>query len=76
MIDGAHRKFRYEVVLTYAGEDHEYVTKVAKYLRDRDIQLFFAPFKEADLWGKDLTEELDLIYRMEGRYCVMFLSEH
>ncbi len=76
MIRGPYRKFRFEIVLSYAGEDHAYVEKVAKFLRERGIELFFAPFKEADLWGTDLSEELDVIYRMEGRYCVMFLSKH
>lgn len=75
MTGGAYRKHRYEVVVSYAGEDQEYVHEVATFLKDHDVELFYAPFKEADLWGTDLTEELDIIYRMEGRYCVMFLSE-
>ena len=76
MIRGPYRRFRYEVVLSYAGEDHAYVERVAHYLRECDVELFFAQFREADLWGKELTEELDIIYRREGRYCVMFVSEH
>ena len=76
MIRGPYRRFQYEVVLSYAGEDHAYVERVASFLKDRDVALFFAPFREADLWGKELTEELDIIYRREGRYCVTFLSEH
>ncbi len=76
MIRGPYRQFRYEVVFSYAGENHAYVARVAQFLRDRDVGLFFAPFREADLWGRELTEELDIIYRREGRYCVMFLSEH
>jgi hypothetical protein len=75
MIQGPYRKHRYEVVLSYAGEDQAYVDEVAKFLKERGIELFYAPFKESDLWGTDLTEELDIIYRMEGRYCVMFLSK-
>ena len=75
MIQGPHRKFRFEVVLSYAGEDLAYVERVATFLRERGIELFFAPFNEADLWGNDLSEELDIVYRREGRYCVMFLSK-
>lgn len=76
MIPGPYRQFRYEVVLSYAGEDHAYVERVARFLSEREVKFFFAPFREADLWGKELTEELDIIYRREGRYCVTFLSEH
>jgi hypothetical protein len=75
MIQGPYRKHRYEVVLSYAGEDQAYVEEVAKFLKSRGVELFYAPFKEADLWGTDLSEELDIVYRMEGRYCVMFLSK-
>jgi hypothetical protein len=74
MTQGSYRKHRYEVVLSYAGENQTYVDEVAKFLKEHDIELFYAPFKEADLWGTDLSEELDIVYRMEGRYCVMFLS--
>jgi hypothetical protein len=75
MVQGPYRKHRYEVVLSYAGEDQAYVDEVAKLLKEHGVELFYAPFKEADLWGTDLSEELDIIYRMEGRYCVMFLSQ-
>ncbi len=75
MIKGPYHSHRYEVVLSYAGEDQSYVDEVANILKDRGVNLFYAPFKEADLWGTDLSEELDIVYRMEGRYCVMFLSK-
>lgn len=75
MSQGPYRVHRYEVVLSYAGEDQAYVDEVAKFLKEHSVELFYAPFKEADLWGTDLSEELDIIYRMEGRYCVMFLSK-
>ena len=30
---------------------------------------------DAQLWGKDLAEFFDDIYRRRARYCVMFISE-
>jgi hypothetical protein len=75
MTPGLYRKHRYEVVLSYAGEDEKYVKCVAEFLRRKGVELFFAPFREADLWGTDLSEEFDIVYRMEARYCVMFVSK-
>lgn len=66
----------YDVVLSYAGEDQAYVEQVAHCLDDAKVHFFFAPFKEVEMWGKDLTEYLDMIYGGNAKFCVMFISEH
>jgi hypothetical protein len=65
----------YEIVLSFAGEDREYVEAVAKYLRTNDVSCFYDKYEDVTLWGKDLVEHLDVVYR-SARYCVMFISEH
>jgi hypothetical protein len=65
---------RYDVVLSFAGEDRPYVERVARSLRRRGVRVFFDGFEEAALWGKDLAEHLDVIYRRAGTYCVLFIS--
>lgn len=69
-------QFTYEIVLSFAGEDRDYVEKVANYLRDNHVEVFYDRYEEATLWGKDLAEHLDKVYRGSARYCVMFISEH
>jgi len=76
MTQEPYRTYRYEVVLSYAGENRDYVDQVAQFLRNHGIELFYDRHEEASLWGKDLVEALDVVYRMEGRYCVTFLSKH
>jgi hypothetical protein len=66
----------YEVVLSFAGEDRVYVEKVAKFLQDHNVKLFYDRYEEVTLWGKDLAEHLDKVYRGSARYCVMFISEN
>lgn len=39
------------------------------------MKVFFDLYEEA-LWGKDLVEHFDMIYRKNGPYCVVFISEH
>ena len=66
---------QYDVIFSFAGEDRGYVEKVARYLRSREVRIFYGKFEEAHLWGRDLAEHFDLIYRVSGRYCVIFISK-
>lgn len=66
----------YEVVLSFAGEDREYVEAVAEYLKNNTIEVFYDKYEEVTLWGKDLAEHLDKVYRGSARYCVMFISKN
>lgn len=75
LIRGTYLEFPFEVVISYASENLEYVGEVAKRLKESGIRLFYAPFEEPDLWGKSLNKELDAIYRNLGRYCLMFVSK-
>jgi hypothetical protein len=67
---------RYDVVLSFAGEDRPYVDQVAQCLRSHGVKVFYDVYEEAALWGKDLVEHFDMVYRKSGRYCVIFISEH
>ncbi len=64
----------YEVVLSFAGEDRDYVNEVAALLKSNDVSLFYDVYEEATLWGKDLVEHLHKVYSGSARYCVMFIS--
>lgn len=65
----------YEVVLSFAGEERAYVEVVASRLRDADVSCFYDRYEDVTLWGKDLVEHLDKVYR-SARFCVMFISRH
>jgi hypothetical protein len=65
---------RYEVCLSFAGEDRDYVEKVAVALRSSDIAVFYDAHEKVNLWGKNLYQHLDLVYRNASRYCVAFFS--
>jgi hypothetical protein len=66
----------YEVVLSYAGEDRTYVEAVAEHLKNNHVKIFYDKYEQVTLWGKDLTEHLDKIYRGSAQYCVIFISKH
>lgn len=75
LIHGTYKEFPYEIVITYASENIEYVNEVAERLKGAGIRLFYAPFEEPELWGKSLSKQLDAIYRNLGRHCLMFVSQ-
>jgi hypothetical protein len=67
---------KYDVVLSFAGEDRTYVECVAESLERHGVLVFYDKYEQATLWGKDLPEHLDGVYRKQGRFCVMFVSRH
>lgn len=77
-IVGKSRKgsFQYDVCLSFAGEDRAYVERVAEALRQLGVRVFYDRHEEVALWGKDLYEHLDYIYRRAARFCVVFVSRH
>lgn len=66
---------KYDVCLSFAGEDRDYVEEVARHLTELGVSRFYDTDEQADLWGKNLVEHLDQIYRKDSRFCVMFISE-
>lgn len=65
---------RFDVCLSFAGEDRPYIAKVAEALRLRDVRVFYDAQYETELWGKDLYQYLDDVYRRQARFCVVFVS--
>jgi hypothetical protein len=66
---------KFEVVLSFAGEDRHFVEKVANILDQHGVSLFYDRYQKATLWGKDLYEHLAKVYGGDARYCVMFISK-
>ncbi|GLY49064.1 TIR domain-containing protein [Lentzea sp. NBRC 102530] len=71
---GPALEFEYDVVLSFAGEQREFVESVAGALRDSKVRVFYDAFEEIELWGKDLHEHLAWVYSKAARHCVLFSS--
>lgn len=67
---------RYDVALSFAGEDRAYVDEVAKVLKDAGVRPFYDNYEQVSLWGKNLYDHLDWVYREASQFCVVFVSEH
>lgn len=66
---------KYHIALSFAGEDRDYVDRVAKRLQDRGVKVFYDKFEETNLWGKDLYTYLSDVYQNQAFFTVMFISE-
>ena len=64
----------YDVALSFAGEDRDYVEAVANALRNRGLRVFYDKFEEADLVGRNLVDHLSVVYQTRARLCVIFVS--
>jgi len=69
-------EYEYDVALSFAGEDRTYVESVAANLKLLGITVFYDSFETVDLWGKDLYQYLNDIYKNKARYCVIFISKY
>ncbi len=62
-----HINYDYDVALSFAGEDRNFVEQVAQILHQLDLRVFYDRYEEANLWGKDLYVHLDQVYRTKSK---------
>ena len=70
-----NKNAQYEVALSFAGEQREYVEEVARLLQSRGVSVFYDEFAAVPLWGKNLAEELQDVFENRADYAVMFISK-
>ena len=71
---GSGQGQQWDVVLSFAGAQRDYVGQVARALRARGVRCFYDADEETGLWGKHLAEELPRIYGEQAAAVVVFIS--
>jgi hypothetical protein len=64
----------YDVALSFAGEDREYVDQVAELLLQPGVTVFYDRFEQVNLWGKELAAHLGAVYSKDAHFVVIFAS--
>ncbi|MCC5581866.1 TIR domain-containing protein [Microtetraspora sp. AC03309] len=67
--------YKYDVCLSFAGEQRGYVEAVAENLLIEEVRVFYDDFEKVDLWGKNLYDHLSQVYSQAARFCVLFASK-
>jgi hypothetical protein len=65
----------YQVALSFAGEQRDYVKAVASELNKHGVRVFYDEDDEIGLWGKNPAEELQRVYMTASNVVVMFVWE-
>jgi hypothetical protein len=66
---------KYDVAVSFAGEDRHYVEKVVALLKLNNVSVFYDFDFQHELWGEDLYTALMRIYSQEAKYCIPFISK-
>lgn len=70
----SRRDFKYDVAISFAGEDREFAQSLAEALTRRNVRVFLDDYYRATLWGRNLYTDLYNIYANEARYCIILVS--
>lgn len=65
----------FQVALSFAGEQRDYVREVAEELAKHRVKAFFDEENTIRLWGKNLVEEFQRIFMTDSNAVVMFISK-
>jgi TIR domain len=66
--------WRWDVALSFAGAQRDYVEQVAQALKGRGVRCFYDADEQIELWGRHLAEELPAIYGEQAAVVVVFVS--
>ena len=66
---------KYQVALSFAGEQRAYVEEVAQHLAARGIAVFYDDFERVRLWGQNLAEAFHKAFEQQSDLVVMFVSQ-
>jgi hypothetical protein len=68
------KKYLFDIAISFAGPQREIAQAIATYVKNAGFAVFYDSFYPEMLWGKNLVEFFDDIYRKQARYCVMLVS--
>ena len=71
---GAWPERQWDVALSFAGAQRDYVEQVARDLKAWGVRCFYDADEQTELWGRYLAEELPAIYGEQAAAVVMFVS--
>lgn len=70
------KNYEYDVALSFAGEDRKPAESMADLISGSGFKVFYDRYEQSQLWGKDLYQHLQKVYRDRARYCVVFASKY
>jgi hypothetical protein len=69
-------RYSFDIAVSFAGEDRGVVQQYCDILRSHRLRVFYDKYERTGLWGANLYDKLDEVYRTKALYCVIFISKH
>jgi TIR domain len=73
MVDQEQRGYEFDIAVSFAGENRDYVSEVVKAVKG-DVRVFYDEDYEAESWGEDGIEYFTNVYMNRAQYVLMFVS--
>lgn len=67
---------KYDIAISFAGEDRKIAKNLAKALLNKDIDVFYDEFYRGMLWGKHLKKFFQKVYGPKTRFVVVLISKY
>ncbi|MER7077891.1 TIR domain-containing protein [Saccharopolyspora kobensis] len=75
-MSSARDGYEYDIAVSFAGEDRDYVERVVRELQKEGIKVFYDQDIQDQLWGENLIDYLKVVYGGRARYVVLFISRY
>jgi len=62
MRQSVSEKYPFDVAISFAGEDRAVALQLFELLKAKNINVFYDFNEQANLWGKDLIENISDVY--------------
>ncbi len=59
---------QFDVAISFAGTERHLAEKLAQIVREAGFEVFYDAFYPEQLWGKDLIEFFDHVYRKASHF--------
>lgn len=68
--------YDFDIAVSFAGEDREIVQPYCNLLSSSGLRVFYDRYEQVGLWGANLYDKLDEVYRTKAQFCVIFISTY
>lgn len=67
--------YNFDVAVSFAEENREIVQKYCDILSSNGLKVFYDKYEQVGLWGANLYDKFDEVYRKRAQFCVIFISK-
>lgn len=72
----AETHYEFEAALSFAGEDRTFVSQVAKFLKDKKINIYYDDNDKHNIVSQNVPNRLQEIFTHKSRRCIIFISKY